>query len=127
MRQFANYFNIAPTFWVSSVTDTALNMKTGKTATGFITRNEVEPKTDTEDKPAGHIYNFELNAAVEKLTDSEKRIYANNAPIILELIDADTFASKTIGTLENPANITLVPGTDHDELKITFSSTAPIL
>lgn len=127
MNQFANYFNIAPAFRVASASNNTLIIKSGYEPDGFLTRNEVDPKTSTDDTTAGIIYTFELEAAVGKITETERRIYANNPPVILELFNADTHQSILIGTIENPCNIVLIPSLDYDQFKITFSSTTPVL
>lgn len=127
MRQLANYFHIAPAFRVSSVANNTLVMKSGFTADKFFTRNDIEPSEDTAKSAAGILYKFKLTAAIDKLTDPQKNFYANDAPVIAMLLDAETAEHVVIGTPDNPARVTCIPGVDHDQLVIEYSSKTPVL
>lgn len=127
MRQFANYFHIAPSFRVSSVIANNMVMKSGYTADKFFTINEVEPEEETQRKAAGSLYSIKVTLAVNKLTDAQKNYYANSAPVIVALLDVETTEKVIIGSTESPAIITLIPGVNHDQLVVEFSSKMPVL
>jgi len=127
MRQFANYVHLAPSFRVSSVTNNTVVMKSGFTPDRFSTHNEVEPQEELTSKAAGKLYNFQVKLYVDKLTDAQKNIYANNAPVILILLDVETVDQVIIGTPDAPAVISFVPGTNHDQMVIEYSSKTPVL
>ena len=127
MRQFANYIHLAPSFRVSSVTNNTVVMKSGFTPDRFSTHNEVEPQEELTAKAAGKLYNFQVKLYVDKLTDAQKNIYANNAPVILILLDVETVDQVIIGTPDAPAVISFVPGPNHDQLVIEFASKTPFL
>ena len=127
MRQFANYFHIAPSFRVSSVTANNMVMKSGYTADKFFTVNEVEPTEDTNRKAAGVLYNIKVTLAIDKLTDAQKNYYSNNAPVIVALLDVETVNRVIIGNPESPAMVTHIPGVNHDQLVIEYASKTPVL
>jgi len=127
MRQFANYFHIAPSFRVSSVTANAVVMKSGFTLDKFFTHNEVEPQEEVNKKTAGVLYTFQVKLAVDKLTDAQKNIYANNAPVILTLLDVETVNRVNIGTPDSPAVISFISGTNYDQLVVEYTSKTPVL
>jgi len=127
MRQFANYIHLAPSFRVSSVTNNTVVMKSGFTPDRFSTHNEVEPQEEVSSKTAGKLYNFQVKVFTDKLTDAQKNIYANNAPVILTLLDVETVDQVIIGTPDAPAVISFVPGTNHDQMVIDYASKTPVL
>lgn len=127
MRQFANYFHIAPSFRVSSVTNSTVVMKSGFVQDKFFTHNEMEPQEEASKKAAGILYNFQVKIAVDKLTDAQKNIYANNAPVILTLLDVETVDKVIIGTPDSPAIISFIPGTNYDQLLVEYTSKMPVL
>jgi hypothetical protein len=127
MRQFANYIHIAPAFRVSSVTGSTVVMKSGFTQDRFICQNEVEPVEEPDRKAAGILYNFKVSVAVEKLTDAQMKVYGNDAPVILTLLDVETVDRVIVGTKKMPASISVTSGTNHDILTIQYSSKTTVL
>jgi hypothetical protein len=102
-------------------------MKSGFTQDKFITLNEVEPQEEVSKKAAGVLYNFSVKLAVDKLTDAQKNFYANNAPVILTLLDVETSTKLIIGTPDSPAIVSFIPGTNHDQIVIEYFSKSPVL
>ena len=127
MRQFANYIFLAPSFRVSSVTSESVIMKSGFTQDRFLTHNEVEPSEESVRKPGGMLYNFQVKVFVDKLSEARKKIYGSNAPVIATLMDVESVDKLIVGTPESPAVISLVPGTNHDQLVIEWASKTPVL
>jgi hypothetical protein len=102
-------------------------MKTGFTMDRFRTYNELEPTEEVNKKAAGPLYSFKVMAAVDKLTDAQKEIYAHNAPVILQLMDVETVDKVIIGSPSSPAVVSFIPGTNQDQLVIEFASKTPVL
>lgn len=127
MRQFANYIHIAPAFRVSSISNNAPVMKSGFTMDRFATRNEVEPTEEVSKNAAGPLYSIKVMAAVDKLTDAQKEIYAHNAPVVLQLMDVETVDKLIIGSPSSPAVVSFIPGTQNDQLVIEYQSKVPVL
>jgi hypothetical protein len=127
MKQLANIIHLAPSFRVSSVTGNTMVMKSGFTADKFPTYNDVEPSIESSRKAAGILYTFQLKVGIDKLSDAQKQTYANNAPVILNMFDADTGANVIIGTPTAPALISVNPGVNTDQLVIEYASKTPVL
>jgi hypothetical protein len=102
-------------------------MKSGFTLDRFRTYNELEPTEEVSKKAAGPLYSFKVMAAVDKLTDAQKEIYAHNAPVILQLLDVETVDKVIIGSPSSPAVVSFIPGTNQDQLVIEFASKTPVL
>jgi hypothetical protein len=102
-------------------------MKSGFTMDRFIVHNEVEPTEEVSKTAAGPLYKFKVPVYVDKLSDAQKAIYANNAPVVAKLLDVETVDHLVIGTPTDPAVISFIPGTNHDQLLIEFASKMPVL
>ncbi len=127
MKQFANYISLTPTYHVSNIINNQVIMKPGYEIDKFITSNEVDPEETLDESSAGNLWKFELTISVPKLTDSQKRIYANKVPIILQLYDSDTFEPVIVGMLKTPANVSFISNANYDQLKIQYISKVPVL
>lgn len=127
MRQFANYIHITPSFRVSSVTNNTVVMKSGYTQDRLLCPSDFSPTEEVDKKAAGILYNFQVKCTVQKLTEAQKNFYANNAPVILTLLDVETVNKIIIGTPDMPAQVSFIPGVEYDQLVIEHSSKTPVL
>lgn len=127
IRQFANYIKLAPSFRVSSVTNNTVIMKGGFTEDKYETYNDVEPTEEINAKSAGNLYKFQVKVYIDKLTNAEKDIYANNAPVIITLLDAETTDKLIVGIPDKPATISFIAGINLDQLIIEYTSKTPVL
>jgi hypothetical protein len=102
-------------------------MKPGYTMDRFIVYNEVEPTEDVSRKASGQLYNFKVPVHVAKLSDAQQAVYANNAPVVVMLLDVEKVDHLVIGTPTDPAVISFIPGANQDQLVIELASKSPIL
>jgi len=127
MKQIADIFEITPSYNVIALSGTDLIMKSGYQVDKFILVNEARPDQKTSVSDAGTLYNFEIALAIDKLSQDYIEKYNNNRPVILVLYRENTSDRLIIGTIDNPARVTIEHSVDYDILIIKFSSKTTVL
>lgn len=127
IKQFANYIKIIPANHVDSISAGEVNLKTGKAFDEFISLNTAV-LTDTPGNNNGNaVYKQSSNVEVAALTTVQKSRYKLPRPVIVVFFIENTSVPVVVGSIDNPAMVSVRPMADRYDIEIQRTSKFAVL